>query len=83
VQVLEKYYQSDDQAAMEAAYDYHVQKVFPAVPLLQAAQFGDTIEQLGPRAPRLREVDLSKVIDNSLVQSAADRGLASSSSSVK
>jgi NitT/TauT family transport system substrate-binding protein len=75
VQVLEQYYQSDDQAAMEEAYDYHVQKVFPILPTLQPAQFGDTVEQLSPRAPKLREVDLGRVIDNSLVQSAGDRGL--------
>lgn len=76
IDVLKKYFQSDDQAAMEAAYDYHVQKVYPQVPTLSASQFEDSVTQLSQENPRIKDVDLSKVIDNSLVQSAVDRGLA-------
>jgi NitT/TauT family transport system substrate-binding protein len=76
IEVLKKYFQSDDQAAMEAAYDYHVQRVYPRVPTLSPTQFADSVEQLSRTEPRVRDVDLSKLIDNSLVQSAVDRGLA-------
>ena len=75
VEVLKKYYQSDDQRAMDEAYDYHIQKVYPMVPTLQAAQFGDAVELIAQKEPRVRNVELDKLIDNSLVQSAVDRGL--------
>jgi hypothetical protein len=76
VEVLKKYYQSTDDAAMQAAYDYHVTRVFPAVPTLDPTQFGDAIDQLSQNEPRVRGVDLARVINNTLVTSAADRGLA-------
>ena len=76
VEVLKKYFQSDDQHAMEVAYDYHVQRVYPQVPSLQPSQFEDAVAQLSKNEPRVREVDLNRVIDNAFVQSAVDRGLA-------
>jgi NitT/TauT family transport system substrate-binding protein len=76
IEVLKKYFQSDDERAMEAAYDYHVGRVYPQVPTLTASQFADAIEQLSKENPKIKDVDLSKVIDNSLVQSSVDRGLA-------
>jgi ABC-type nitrate/sulfonate/bicarbonate transport system substrate-binding protein len=76
VEVLKKYFQSDDQHAMEVAYDYHVARVYPLVPTLSATQFEDAIAQLSKNEPRVRDVDLTRLIDNSFVQSAVARGLA-------
>jgi ABC-type nitrate/sulfonate/bicarbonate transport system substrate-binding protein len=76
VEVLKKYFQSDDQHAMEVAYDYHVGRVYPQIPSLQPSQFEDAIAQLSKSEPRVREVDLNRAIDNSFVQNAVARGLA-------
>ena len=75
VEVLKKYYKSDDDAAMSATYDFHANEVLAAVPLPKAEQFADAVAQLSVNNPRIAEVDLGRLLDPSFVQDAADRGL--------
>jgi NitT/TauT family transport system substrate-binding protein len=75
VAVLKKYYKTDDDVAMSAAYDFHVGEVLSPLPLPRVEQFGDAVEQLSQSNPRIREVDLAKLIDPAFVQDAAERGL--------
>jgi len=76
VAVLKKYYRSDDDSAMSATYDFHVNEVLTNLPFPRADQFGDAVAQLTPSNPKIAEVDLSRLLDASFVQDAANRGLA-------
>jgi len=75
VAVLKSYFQSDDEAAMSASYDFFAQEVLPILPYPKPEQFKDGQEQLGASNPKVLEVSLEKVLDASFVQNAADRGL--------
>jgi hypothetical protein len=75
VSVLKKYYKTDDDGAMGAAYDFHVGEVVAPLPMPRVEQFSDAVEQLSQSNPRIREVDLGKLIDPAFVQDAAERGL--------
>jgi ABC-type nitrate/sulfonate/bicarbonate transport system substrate-binding protein len=78
VAVLKKYYKSDDDSGMAAAYDFHVGEVVASLPMPRPEQFADAVEQLGESNARVREVDLGNLLDPTFVQDAADRGLGSS-----
>ena len=73
ISVLQKYLNTDDQRALAATYDFFVGSVIPPYPVVNAAQFGDSIDQLVSDNPGIRDYDLSKLLDNSFVQSAMDR----------
>jgi NitT/TauT family transport system substrate-binding protein len=75
VAVLKKYYQTDDDAAMGATFDFHANEVLQILPFPRADQFADAIAQLSVSNPKIAEVDLSRLLDASFVQDAADRGL--------
>jgi NitT/TauT family transport system substrate-binding protein len=72
--VLKKYLKSDDDEAMAEQYRADL-AIVPSLPYLVPEQFKDSVEQLAALDPRVRNVDVSKMVDNSFVQSAADRGL--------
>jgi len=76
VAILKKYYKSDDDAAMGAAFDFHAGEVVASLPFPRPEQFADAIAQLSVSNPRIRDVDLGRLLDPSFVQDAADRGLA-------
>jgi hypothetical protein len=76
VAILKKYYRSDDDAAMSAAFDFHAGEVVATLPFPRPEQFADAIAQLSVSNPRIRDVDLGRLLDPSFVQDAADRGLA-------
>jgi NitT/TauT family transport system substrate-binding protein len=73
ISVLQKYLNTDDQRALAATYDFFVGSVIPVYPVVNAAQFADSIDQLVPNNPAIKDYDLSKLLDNSFVQSAMDR----------
>jgi NitT/TauT family transport system substrate-binding protein len=75
VEVLKKYYKSEDDQSMNAAYDFHAGEVLATLPYPRAEQFSDAIEQLSVNNPKIRDIDLGKLLDPSFVQDAADRGL--------
>jgi NitT/TauT family transport system substrate-binding protein len=73
IKVLQKYLNTDDRRALEATYDFFVASVIPVYPTVNAAQFGDTVAQLEATNPRVKDFDLSTLLDDSLVQSAIER----------
>lgn len=73
--MLEKYYKSDDVGAMSATYDFYVGEVTPVLPFPRPEQFADAVQQLSVNNPRIADVDLTRALDGSFVQSAADSGL--------
>jgi NitT/TauT family transport system substrate-binding protein len=75
VSVLKKYFQSQDDHAMDVAYDFYANEVFQVLPYSRPEQFKDSIEALSATNPKIKDVDLSKVLDTTYVQDAADRGL--------
>ena len=72
---VKPYYKSDDDPAMSAAFDFHAGEVLATLPYPRPEQFADAIDQLSQANPRILEVDLSKLLDPSFVQDAADRGV--------
>jgi hypothetical protein len=75
VSILKKYFQSEDEAAMSASYDFFANEVLPVLPYPKPEQFKDGQEQLGTTNPKVLELGLDKLLDASFVQNAADRGL--------
>lgn len=76
IAILEKDYQSNDDHAMGVAYDFYANEVAQVLPYPKAEQFTDAIAALSVTNPKIKDVDLAKLLDSSFVQSAADRGLA-------
>ncbi len=74
IATLKKWLKSTDGRAMAATYDDAV-RIIPLLPFPKAAQFKDSVETLGAKNDKVRTYDLSKLLDPSFVQSAADRGL--------
>ena len=75
VNVLKKYFKSTDDAAMGAAYDFYTNEVIPAQPFPRPELFGDAITALAARNDKVKGFDASKIVDQSFVQKAIDRGL--------
>jgi len=76
IQVLQKYLQYDNQDDLMKTWSFYVTQVHPSVPLLNIAQFDDAKQVLAASNPNVANFDVSGLLDNSFVQSAADRGLA-------
>ena len=76
IAILKKYYQSDDDHAMDVAYEFYANEVVQVLPYPKADQFKDAVDTLSVTNPKVREIELGKLLDTSFVQNAADRGLA-------
>ncbi|HEY8693140.1 MAG TPA: ABC transporter substrate-binding protein [Chloroflexota bacterium] len=74
VAAIKKNLKVDDKAA-EATYEYYKSGVFPALPFPKVEYFADVKATLGQKNPKALDFDVSKVVDPSFVQSAADHGL--------
>ncbi|MFI5268272.1 MAG: ABC transporter substrate-binding protein, partial [Chloroflexota bacterium] len=72
---LAKYMKLDDKAAAAKAVAYAAQNLFPSSPDIKADGFTDSVEVLSAKNPNVKNFDVNKIIDNSLVQSAIQRGL--------
>ena len=78
VAVLKKYFKSDDTESMTHAYNFFIggtSPVTPLYPLPALEQFKDAVAILGADNPKIKTVDISKMIDTSFVKSAQDRKL--------
>ena len=75
ITVMKKYFGSTDDAAMGATWEYYAKLVRPQLPYARIDQFTDLVAELAKRNDQVKLVDLTKVLDTSFVQSAADRGL--------
>jgi NitT/TauT family transport system substrate-binding protein len=73
VKILKQYLKSEDDAAMGATYDYFVAKAPPVAP--KPENFMDSFGVLAEQNPKIRDVDLTKILDASYFQNAVDRKL--------
>jgi len=76
IAVLSKYTKYTDPKGLDVTYDYYVNHVFPAKPLVAADQFKDVVEY--SNEPKVKAFDVTSAFDNSLVQSAIQRGVGNS-----
>ena len=74
-QVLGKYMKSDNQANNAKTVDYFVTNVYPALPDAKVEQYKDAQAILGAQNAKVKDYDVSKMLDDSLVQNAGSRGL--------
>jgi len=74
--VMKKFLQSEDDDLMRETYDYWINQVLKQPPALTPEQFADTIRALAVNNPKVREVDLNKMIDPAFIQNAVNKGLA-------
>jgi NitT/TauT family transport system substrate-binding protein len=77
VPVMKDFLQSDDDELMRETYDFWINKILKEPPSLSADQFADTVDALGANNPKVRDVDVTRMIDSAFIQHAVDSGLAS------
>ena len=75
IEVDKKYLDETDEELVGRTYDYFVQNVTPSQPLPKLEQFTEVVTSMARTNAAVTNVDLTKVLDPSLVQSAIDRGL--------
>lgn len=74
IAILKKYEKNDDDKAMQTTYDFY-NPITPSLPFPKQELLSNAVDQLSGENPKLKSVDLARVIDASYVQSAADRKL--------
>jgi NitT/TauT family transport system substrate-binding protein len=75
IQVARKYLDEPDEQLVGRTYDYFAQTVTPSQPFPKPEHFVELLAALARRNENAKGVDLNKVLDQSLVQSAIERGL--------
>ena len=70
-----KLYFKDDEQALSTASDFFMKEVIPSLPYPKAEQFADAKAVLGAKSEKVRNYDLTGLLDPSFVQRAADRNL--------
>lgn len=75
VSVLKKYFNSTDEAAMNATYDFYALSVAPTQPFAKPEMYADGQAVLGANDAKVKAFDVAKMLDSTFVQSAVDRGL--------
>jgi NitT/TauT family transport system substrate-binding protein len=73
--VLGRWLNQEDPEALQEAWEFYTQKIFPRVPRLDVAQLEAAREIMAEENPRIASYDVTKLIDNSLVESAETRGV--------
>lgn len=75
VGVYKKYLKIDDETALGRTWEYATTQLFPALPYAKLDQFNDITPELAKRNDKAKTFDVSKMLDETFVKSAADRGL--------
>ena len=75
LQVDKKFLDETDDELVARTYDYFVQNVTPSQPIPKPEQFTEVLASMARTNEAVKNVDLNKALDPSLVQSAIDRGL--------
>jgi NitT/TauT family transport system substrate-binding protein len=75
IAVMKKEFKSEDTDAMTKTYDFFATEVFASQPFPKPEQFADIKQYLSDKQPKIKDVDLGKLLDPSFVQSAVDRGV--------
>ena len=74
IEMIRKWSKIDDPKKAEVTYDFYA-KIHPALPYPKVEQFADSKALLGVTNERVRSFDVAKILDDSLLRSAAERGL--------
>jgi NitT/TauT family transport system substrate-binding protein len=72
---MRKVFRIDDPQTLDATYQYYVLTAMAQIPLPTVEQFKATADEVAKQNPNVKNLDVSKIIDASFVQSAVDRGL--------
>jgi NitT/TauT family transport system substrate-binding protein len=73
---MKKWFKSEDEPLMASVYDaYSSSGLWPVPPYATPEMFADAKEVTAQAEPKMRDYDLTKLIDSSFVKSAQERGL--------
>jgi NitT/TauT family transport system substrate-binding protein len=75
VKIMGKLLNVDDQEALGQAYDFYVSQIMPLYPHLDVAAFNYTKQSLVATNPAVKDLDVTKAIDDSFVADAEKRGV--------
>jgi NitT/TauT family transport system substrate-binding protein len=73
LKVMEKLLGVNDQAALSQTYDYYVTAIFPVYPELKLETWTYGRDDFAKSNPAVKDLDLSKLLDNSFVADAQKR----------
>jgi NitT/TauT family transport system substrate-binding protein len=71
---LKTHLQVDDAKALDETYQFYAQEVLPAVPTPTVQQLATSQNVLGAANPKVKNLDLSTIVDTSFVSSAGSQG---------
>ncbi len=74
MEILRTEMKVDDQSTLSRTYDYAM-GLFSELPYAKAEHLADSVRVLGAKNDKIKQYDLSKMLDESFVKSAGDRGL--------
>ena len=74
IEMIRKWSKIDDPKKAEVTYDFYA-KIHPALPYPKVEHFADAKALLGVINEKVKTFDVTKLLDDSLLRSAADRGL--------
>jgi NitT/TauT family transport system substrate-binding protein len=75
IQIDKKYLDETDDTLVARTYDYFIQSATPSQPFPRPEQFPEVVATLAKTNDAVKDLDVNKALDPSLVQSAIDRGL--------
>src|SRR6266550_403518 len=73
IPVMEKLLNVTDQDALSQTYDYYVTQIFPVYPTVATKEWLYSRDELAKTNAAVKDLDVTKVIDNSFVKNAQDR----------
>ncbi len=73
--VMQKLLNVTDQDALSQTYDYYVSQIFPIYPTVAPKEWLYNRDELAKTTPTVKDLDVTKIIDNSFVKNAQDRKL--------
>ncbi len=75
IAAIKKHVQNDNEDDIGRAYDLYMKQTYTPAPFPKPELWADAVSVLGAKNAALKDYDLTKLVDLSLVQSAVDRGL--------
>jgi NitT/TauT family transport system substrate-binding protein len=73
--VMQKLLNVTDQDALSQTYDYYVTQIFPVYPTVAPKEWIYSRDELAKTTPTVKDLDVTKIIDNQFVKNAQDRKL--------
>jgi NitT/TauT family transport system substrate-binding protein len=73
--VMQKLLNVTDQDALSQTYDYYVTQIFPVYPTVAPKEWIYSRDELAKTTPTVKDLDITRIIDNQFVKNAQDRKL--------